>query len=90
MRDDKEKIISLLERLRQKKAQDHQEYDTPDHAWESMVDLSLQEHSDYIEALITFNKGLVAEVEDLNRDVKDLHRTLDSIINILIKRGIHL
>jgi len=89
MRDDKDKIISLLERL-PAKTKDYTEYTDKDHAWESMVDLCLQEQAEYIETLIAFNRASAAELEDLRRDVRDLNRTLDSVINILVKRGIHL
>ena len=83
MTDDKNNIVSLLDRIKESTT----EFSDEDTAWESMVDMCLQDHSDYIQALVRFNKRAAEEIEDLSRDVQDLQKTVDSLVNILIKKG---
>lgn len=75
MSDDDDKIIPLFKNM--------QEFSHEDHAWEEMVDLTLEEHQEYIDQMIRYSRDVSSAIEDLSRDIEDLKKALRIIINKL-------
>ena len=79
----KDNIISLLEKIKERQMILDQEYASDDYAWETQVDLCLQELSGYVEQVVECSKAMVGEIEDLNREIEDLKLTVRTILKLL-------
>lgn len=76
---DNNNIINLLSRLEDPEAEYSEEWDD----WETSVDLSLQdiiEHAQLLSEKVAKQDDLI---EDLNRDIQDLKRTVQVLIRQL-------
>lgn len=80
---DKHNIIDLLEKIEERKQLLDQEYALDDYAWETQVDLSLQELSEYVEQVVLCSKAMILEIEDLRGDVDNLKQTVNTLLRQL-------
>lgn len=86
-KEDLDNVIDLMARKLDKRQELRDEqYEGEDTAWETMVDLSLQDHCEYIEDLLTINKGMVVELYDLKLEIADLKAALQYILKQLLIR----